>query len=270
MKKAKSNTGTGQSRRKFIMNAGMGVASVTGLPLMLGSCGNAAKLGDSEEEPGGSAYEIISQHDIILFQGDSITDAGREKKNELPNNARSFGTGYASIVASTLLNDLADQDLSIYNRGISGNKVFELDERWQKDCLDLKPDLLSILIGVNDYWHMRNGRYNGTPEIYETDYRNLLNRTLSELPDIKLVLCEPFILTGTTAVDDSWLEPYSHYQEIAARLAGEFKAIWVPFQSAFDDASEIAPASHWAHDGVHPSMAGCELMAETWLNALQS
>jgi lysophospholipase L1-like esterase len=160
------------------------------------------------------------------------------------------------------------KELQIYNRGISGNKVYQLADRWEKDCLDLKPDLLSILIGVNDYWHFRNGVYDGTPEIYEHDYRMLLTRTREALPDIRLVICEPFILTGTSAVDNSWVEPFSAYQSIAKKISDEFGATWVPFQKAFDQALEEAPATYWAADGVHPSMAGAQLMAKTWLEAL--
>lgn len=177
--------------------------------------------------------------------------------------------GYAFILASSLLNGLAGKNLTFYNRGISGNKVHQLADRWQEDCLDLKPDILSILIGVNDYWHFRNGKYDGTPEVYEDDFRKLLTRTQSKLPGIKFVICQPFVLTETTAVDESWLEPFKPYQESAAKIAGEFDAIWVPFQEAFEKAVKIAPSKYWAQDGVHPSMAGSQLMAETWLKALQ-
>lgn len=206
--------------------------------------------------------------DVVLFQGDSITDAGRDKKNEHANNARSFGAGYAYLTASWLLDALAEKELTIYNRGISGNKVCQLDERWDKDCLSLKPNVLSILIGVNDYWHLRNGRYEGTPEIYENDYRALLNRTGEQYPNIKLVICQPFILTDTKSVDESWVEPFRPYQEISQKLCQEFGATWVPFQDAFTEATERAKATHWTGDGVHPSMAGAQLMAKTWLEAL--
>jgi lysophospholipase L1-like esterase len=262
MNNLKSRPVKDPSRRTFIKKAGMSAAASMGLwPAVLSSC-----TGSHEKSASIAGY--FSEGDVILFQGDSITDAGRDKIQQLPNHARSFGTGYAYILAAGLLKDLADKGLTFYNRGISGNKVYQLAERWQEDCIDLKPDILSILIGVNDYWHMRNGRYDGTPEVYEEGYRELLNRTKSELPDIKLIICEPFVLAGTSAVDDTWLEPFSKYQEIASRLADEFKATWVPFQKAFTNAAGIASPVYWTHDGVHPSMPGCQLMAETWLNAL--
>ncbi len=154
------------SRRNFFKNAGIGTAVIAGMPVLASSCfaeSHSKKIG-----------KFFSSGDVVLFQGDSITDAGRDKRRELSNNAGSFGAGYAHIIASWLLEELAGNELTIYNRGISGNKVYQLAERWDKDCLDLKPGVLSILIGVNDYWHFRNGRYDGTPEIYENDFRNLL------------------------------------------------------------------------------------------------
>ncbi len=261
MKRTKTKSNSNPARRTFIKQAGMGAAALMGLPAVLNSC-------TSSDVKAGNIDEFFSDGDVILFQGDSITDAGRNKQEQLPNNGRSFGTGYAYILASSLLQDLAGKNLTLYNRGISGNKVYQLADRWQEDCLDLKPDILSILIGVNDYWHMRNGKYDGTPEVYEDDFRKLLTRTKTELPGIKFVICQPFVLTETTAVDESWLEPFKPYQESAAKIADEFDAIWVPFQEAFDAAVKIAPSKYWANDGVHPSMAGCQLMAETWLNAL--
>ena len=96
------------------------------------------------------------------------------------------------MAAARLLVDHADDKLKIYNRGISGNKVYQLAERWQADCLDLKPDVVSILIGVNDLWHKREGSYDGTVEKYETDYLALLNRTKEDIPKVNLVGANPF------------------------------------------------------------------------------
>jgi len=249
------------SRRRFFKNASIGAAAIAGVPLLTNACADQVKEISSLEH-------FFHEGDVLLFQGDSITDAGREKTKELPNEAKSFGVGYAQAIATRLLSDLPEKKLSIYNRGISGNKVFQLAERWQKDCLDLKPDVLSILIGVNDYWHTRNKNYEGTPEVYEMDFRTLLDQTKTTFPDLKLIICEPFILAETRAVDESWLEAFKPYQEAAAKIAQEFNAIWVPFQSAFTKATELAPATYWTADGVHPSMAGAGLMAKTWLESI--
>lgn len=249
------------TRRDFFRSAGMGAAVLAGVPLLAQSCSPDMKKKISGFFPQGG---------VVLFQGDSITDAGRNRDRELPNDGSSFGGGYAFLAASWLLKEFASKELTIYNRGISGNKVYQLDERWEKDCILLKPDVLSILIGVNDYWHMRNGRYDGTVEVYEKDYRALLQRTRDAYPDLKLVICEPFVLKDTKAVDESWLEPFSHYQEAASRICDEFGAVWVPFQGAFTGAVSFAHPTYWTHDGVHPSMAGAQLMAATWLESLGS
>ena len=242
------------SRREFLKSTTLNTAVLATIPAIVSAC-VSSKTKKTAINPG----------DVLLFQGDSITDAGRDKQHELPNNGRSFGTGYAFIAASGILRNNPGKNLSVHNRGISGNKVYQLAERWEKDCLELKPNLLSILIGVNDYWHMRNGEYDGTVEVYENDYRKLLERTKNEIPEITLVICQPFILTNTRAVDESWVEPFKTYQDVAEKMANEFQAIWVPFQEVFNEALKDAPAEYWAADGVHPSMAGAQLMAETWL-----
>ncbi len=251
------------SRRNFLKKAGIGSAALASIPSIVNSC-VAPQNKDNEDESTG----IFSANDVVLFQGDSISDAGRDRKNSDPNSSKALGVGYAFLATANLLNTHADKNLTIYNRGISGNKVYQLAERWQADCLDLKPNLLSILIGVNDYWHFRNGNYNGTPEIYENDFRKLLEETKSKIPGIKLVICEPFILTGTRSVDESWVEPFKQFQEIAAKISKEFETIWVPFQKVFTEASKVAPATYWTPDGVHPSIAGAQLMAEAWLKSI--
>ena len=251
------------SRRNFLKKTATGTLALSGIPAIV----SATVAPDKELK--GEKYSLFGTNEVVLFQGDSITDAGREKKNELPNNRNSFGSGYAFLAASVLLNALPGQKLKLYNRGISGNKVYQLADRWQKDCLDLQPGVLSILIGVNDYWHKRNGKFDGTVEVYENDYRKLLQETTKKLPGVKLVICEPFYVLDTTAVDDTWIEPMKKYKAAAAKIAKEFNAIWVPFQKVFDEAVKHAPGAYWAADGVHPSMAGAQLMAEAWLRAVQ-
>ncbi len=251
------------SRRKFITRSAAGAAALASIPAIVSSCISP------EKDKSQVRYPLFNEGDTVLFQGDSITDAGREKEKQEPNNSRSFGSGYAFLAASTLLSDLPEKRLVLYNRGISGNKVYQLAERWEEDCLELKPDVLSILIGINDYWHMRDGKYNGTIEIYENDYRALLQRTKEKLPDVKLIICQPFAVPDTSAVDESWIAPVKEYQVVAKKMADEFDALWVPFQEVFDEAVKHAPATYWTNDGVHPSMAGAQLMAEAWLRVVQ-
>lgn len=212
--------------------------------------------------------QLISKGKTILFQGDSITDAGRDKKNEVPNKQKSFGKGYAWMAASQLLTSKPDYNLTIHNRGISGNKVHQLDARWDKDCIKLQPDLLSILIGVNDIWHGLNGRYDGTVKTYEDDYRKLVARTRKTMPNVKLVICEPFVLR-CGAVTDKWFPEFDKYRASAWKIAQENDALFVPFQAMFDEAVKYAAPNHWAGDGVHPSPNGASLMAHFWIQAVQ-
>lgn len=204
----------------------------------------------------------------ILFQGDSITDCGRDRKRNGANVARGFGTGYPLLIASKLLADHPDAKLSVFNRGISGNKVPDLDQRWQTDCIDLKPTILSVLIGVNDIWHKLNGRYEGTVESYETGLRALLERTRRSLPDTKIVICEPFVLR-CGAVSEKWFPDFDHRRAACKRVSDAMECTFVPFQSMFNEAiSADVPPTYWAGDGVHPSMAGHALMAKTWLQTV--
>jgi len=211
----------------------------------------------------------LSKGDVILFQGDSITDAGRKREDEaIPNSPSAFGAGYALFTAASLLANNPDDGLNLYNRGISGNKVFQLAERWDNDCLALQPNILSILIGVNDFWHTKTGGYTGTVKTYATDYQNLISKTKSALPNVKIVIMEPFIIRGGTALDDTWENGFAPYRDAAKKIASDNGLIFVPLQSVFNEALNHAPAAYWGKDGVHPSMAGAQLMSQAWLKAV--
>ncbi|YCM42970.1 SGNH/GDSL hydrolase family protein [Verrucomicrobiaceae bacterium 227] len=207
----------------------------------------------------------LKKGDTILFQGDSITDAGRDKKNEQhANNQGALGRGYPLLAGSGILGSHPNLGLQIHNRGISGHKVPDLQKRWQKDTLDLNPAVLSILIGVNDIWHKMNGRYDGTVETYKTGFDALIKQTRKALPKTTIVICEPFVLR-CGAVKDSWFPEFDQRRAVAKEVAEANGTLWVPFQTMFDDA--VAAGSepkHWANDGVHPSFEGHSLMAQTW------
>lgn len=237
---------------------------------VLAALGGAAVL-SAAPAPASAAQERpqLDTGDLVLFQGDSITDAGRDRgRQELPNDQAALGGGYAFLAAAGLLCSRPEAKLRVLNRGISGHKVFQLAERWEPDCLDLRPDLVSILIGVNDIWHKRGGHYDGTLEVYERDYDALLARTKQALPQVRLVVCEPFVLR-CGAIDDSWFPEFDGYRAAARRVAGKHGAAWVGFHAMFEQAVELAPPEHWAGDGVHPSAAGAALMAQEWLRVVR-
>jgi len=254
------SSGTGTPRRDFLKTS---LAALGGAGLV-GSLGARPAAQSASATP----RSLVGKGDVILFQGDSITDAGRSReKADVANMKPGMGNGYAWLAAAALLVSRPAEKLKILNRGISGHKVFQLAERWDRDCLALKPDVLSILIGVNDIWHSLNGNYDGTVEIYERDYHALLKRTREALPDVKLVVCEPFVLR-CGAVNDDWFPEFDGYRAAAKRVAKAHSTVWVPFQTMFDEAVKYAPPEHWAKDGVHPSATGASLMAHAWIDAV--
>jgi lysophospholipase L1-like esterase len=199
----------------------------------------------------------------ILFQGDSITDGNRGRNSD-PNHI--LGHGYQFIISAKYGAELAERHLTFVNRGISGNRVSDLAARWQKDTIELKPDLLSILIGVNDLG-------SGVPaDQYEQQYDQLLSDTVKALPKVKLVLCEPFGLPvgGKKDIWPSYYPQLLARQVIVNKLAEKYHAPVVHFQKVFEDAAKRAPAEYWIWDGVHPTYSGHQLMADEWIRVIKS
>lgn len=245
------------SRRKFIKGIALsGVAAVC-LPEM--------SVLASEKR----ACQKLKDRAVILFQGDSITD-GNRGRNADPNHI--LGHGYQFSIGSRVGADYPEKKFVFYNRGISGNKVNDLENRWQPDTLELKPDVLSILVGVNDASSVVFQREPViTVEMYETTYNSLLEQTLVKFPDILFVLCEPFILP-IGRVKENW-EAYHadivQRQAVVRKLASKYNAVFVGFQEVFDKACDKAAADYWIWDGVHPTVAGHELMAREWLKQVE-
>jgi lysophospholipase L1-like esterase len=246
-------------RRRFLQQSALGLGLGLSSPALLAA----------SPAPGRSGTARAAQEaHVFVFQGDSITDAGRDKDDQVANASSSLGRGYVALAASQLLGEYPESNWQCFNRGISGNKVFQLAERWDADCLELNPNVLSILIGVNDYWHTLRSGYDGTVEVYESDYRALLDRTRETLPGVKLILAEPFAVEGGTAIDDAWMAGnFPEYQAAAKRVAQDYDAAWIPLQSIFDEALKKAPVAYWCPDGVHPAPAGNNLNAQAWLDA---
>jgi lysophospholipase L1-like esterase len=205
----------------------------------------------------GDDMPALHPNDRILFQGDSITD-GNRGRTEDPNHV--LGHGYVFIIAATYGAALPERHLTFINRGVSGNKVSDLAARWDKETLAIKPDLLSILIGINDLTH------DVPAEQYAQSYDALLDQTVKALPNVRLVLCEPFGLPVGKR-KENWEKYHADLQErqaIVAKLAEKYHAPVVHFQKVFDDACQRAPAAYWIWDGVHPTYSGHQLMADEW------
>ncbi len=196
--------------------------------------------------------KLIEENSVILFQGDSITDCGRDRGD--PNN---LGDGYVGMIMALLSEKYSQFNSKFINRGISGDRIRDLAIRWKIDCIDLKPDLLSILIGVNDTLF--------TPaRQFEEEYRMLLERTINTL-DLKIILCEPFLIMKD---NNSYRDDLNLKIEIVHKLAKEFEAVLVPLDKMFYHSCSLQLPEYWASDGVHPTLEGHSLIAKSWLEHL--
>ncbi|OHB61787.1 MAG: hypothetical protein A2167_07755 [Planctomycetes bacterium RBG_13_46_10] len=206
----------------------------------------------------------LKSNQTILFIGDSITDADRDQPAYKP-----FGFGYVHFVANTLLAKYPELNISIINAGISGNNIRDLKGRWEKDCISFKPDILSILIGVNDVW-----RQYSTPDklpraVYENEYELTYHQLLSlakERCDCQLILMEPFIFCDDE--ENEMLKSLRRYVNIVERLAKEFGAVLVPLQSEIDNQIKLVPPEKWSVDMVHPYLWAHAWIAQRWLQAI--
>ena len=201
----------------------------------------------------------------ILFQGDSITDCSRCREAE-PNTNSHLGYGYVNAVCGNLLYNDPQAMYRCINKGISGNRVVDLYARWKIDALNFSPDVISILIGVNDVWHEISNKNGVENERFEQVYRMLLSWTKEVLPEVKLLIMEPFAL-ASDIVDDAFIAEVKARAAVARKIAAEFDAVFLPLQDKLEAATKLAPNSYWLSDGVHPAPAGCKLIANAWLEA---
>jgi lysophospholipase L1-like esterase len=206
---------------------------------------------------------IIEDGARVLFQGDSITDAGRGALD--PEN---LGSGYAMMAASWFSAAFPEKGVTFINRGISGNRVADLERRWERDCIALRPDWVSIMIGINDTWRAFDSNDHTSTEAYEASYRAILNQACDNLGS-HLVLIEPFVLP---VPEDriAWRADLDPRIQIVRTLADEFDAILVPLDGIMNAAAETRDPAFWAPDGVHPTPAGHALIAQSWLRAVKA
>ena len=200
----------------------------------------------------------------LVFQGDSITDMKRGRNEKDRNHY--LGHSYVYLIAARLGVDLPEAKLDFYNRGVSGHKVGDLRKRWDKDAIGLKPDLRSVLVGVNDVGRHLNG---SDVDHWEDDYRFMLNASRSANPSLRIVLLDPFVVPSgrlaNRAAYQSWRGQVVRLLPIVARLADDFDAVHVETQMMFDAATEKVSPEHWIWDGVHPLPQGHELIARQWI-----
>ena len=200
----------------------------------------------------------------FVFQGDSITDAGRDR-----DNIASFGVGYPNLVASELMCKYPGE-YEFINEGVSGDRIVDLYARIKQDLINHKPDYLSILIGVNDVWHELNEQNGVAAPKFEKVYSMLIEEIKEALPDIKIFILEPFVLKGcgTERYFDEFLADVKLHAQAAKNVADKFGLTFIPLQDKFDEASKLMPDTYWLADGVHPTAAGHGLIKDELVKKL--
>ena len=204
---------------------------------------------------------LLQPNDHVLFYGDSITDCGR---NSGVNGG--LGAGYAALCAAQLLARYPEWNLTITNRGISGNRVYDLESRLENDVVALNPTLVSIMIGINDTWRRYDSGTLSPIAEFQSCYRRILI-SLTETLGARAIICEPFLLP---IPEDrrAWREDLDPRITACRDLAREFGLPFVPLDGLFAAASTRAPLEYWLPDGVHPSLAGHALIAEHWIRTV--
>ena len=202
----------------------------------------------------------------ILFQGDSITDADRNW-----NDDSRLGAGYPRLVEATLgFNEPGKYEF--VNKGISGNRIVDVYARIKRDIINLKPDFMSILIGVNDVCHEVGDNPNGVDaDKFYKIYSMLIDEIKTALPNIKIMILEPFVLQGGATIDnwEYFDTEVSKRAEVAKRIANEHNLVFVPLQEGFNKLCEKTPSTYWTGDGVHPTAKGHEFIKNEWLKGFK-
>ena len=208
---------------------------------------------------------FLQKNDRILFDGDSITNAFR-KPEEIGSSYR-LGAGWVMMLAAQLQAEHTGLGLQIENRGVCGNGVSELLDRWDANCLAWQPTVLNLLVGVNETLRRFNHRAERPASKFKIEYAKLLDRTRQALPEIRLILCEPFLLE-VGAVTAAWRADLREHQTVVRELAQEYAAVFVPLQQPLDEAAARTDPADWLFDGIHPHAAGQWLIMQAWRRAV--
>ncbi len=206
---------------------------------------------------------LLKKNDVVLFQGDSITDCGRNRED-----VNGLGAGYAYLTACLLKAQYPELNLRFLNRGISGNRVADLKGRWKADCIDLKPTVLSVLIGVNDTWRRYDSNDPTTVEAYEKNYRAILKEAKKKL-GCRIVVMEPFLLP-VPQDRIGWREDLDPKIQAARRVAADLADVFVALDGPLTQAAHKTGAAYWLPDGVHPNEACRAFVARRWIEAVEA
>lgn len=206
----------------------------------------------------------IPENAIVLFQGDSVTDALRDR-----NDPTSLGTGYVNVVASLYGSIKAAKNPTFLNRGVAGDSTADLLARWQVDCIDIQPNVLTLMVGPNNIWkHPPDQPVSETLRLYNEQYRELMDWTIRDVPGVQIILMESFLY----AVDEmttEWREVLIQMIEIVRQIAVDYGTPILPLDGAFAQARIVQPPLYWTYDGIHPKAPGNGIIAQNWLSTVE-
>ena len=197
----------------------------------------------------------------ILFQGDSVTDTGRDR-----SDPHDMGNGYPRYASAMMQDSFSDKEFEFVNLGISGNRTEHLVERLEADFIEIQPDIVSILIGVNDVWHHYSHGIETSDEQFEKNYRVVLD-ALKTRTNARILMIQPFLLETVDPAKQAYTEELARKQAIVKQLADEYADAYLPLDEILHRETEEEPA-YYAADGVHPTPDGACYIGEAYLGAI--
>ncbi len=263
--------GSFMKHRRILISTGLGLMVSLLYSTVVGAEPSLARASQSS----GYTYRLPA-FDIgsrLVFIGDSITDMNWGRRESDRNHY--LGHSFVFLLAGRLGVDMPEAQLDFYNRGKSGNTVLDLRKRWQTDALDMKPDILTILVGTNDVGiGFRKPEKKVAPAAFERDYRFILEASRKANPELRIVLMDPFVLpTGPLKKEPAYRDRRAQtdaMREVVVKLAMEYNAVHILLQDIFDAAAKEVSPEHWMWDGIHPLPQGHELIARHWLQAVSA
>ncbi|WP_281336072.1 SGNH/GDSL hydrolase family protein [Flavobacterium eburneipallidum] len=243
------------TRRNFIKKSALASLMAMSLPEVLSASNTVA-------------FNSENKSLTFVFQGDSITDGNRGRTKD-PNHI--MGHGYVYSIASSIGADFCKDKHHFINKGISGNTISDLEKRWQHDALDLNPDVISILVGINDVASEIEKKPSAINNLeFESKYRKLIVDSKKVNPAMVLVLCLPFVAAVGKRQNDFeiWNKATTEKAMIIQKLAKEYDTVLVNFPQVLEKAIKKVPAEYWIWDGIHPTVPFHTLMAREWIAAV--